>query len=243
MQDSKLFDRIIVSTDSPAIANIAEAAGAEVPFMRPIELSDSNTNTIDVIGHALQEIKAGPEERICCVYATNPFLSKELLSVGLDLLIEKSSIDYVTPVTNYGFPIQRSLSTKNGVLTMTSPEHMHTHSQNLLENYHETAQFWWGFAKSWMNKTPMQQRLCGIYVPAWSQQDIDTEDDWIEAEIKYEYVRQRPDWPHTDFTSLRANLPTKASIAFAAKPFSGTGLRQIKSVSLTGSFFTMSLRA
>lgn len=197
MQDSKLFNRLIVSTDSLAIAKIAESAGAEVPFMRPNELSDSNTNTIDVISHALQEIKAGPEDRVCCVYATNPFLSKELLSVGLDLLLEKSSIDYVTPVTKYGFPIQRSLSKKNGVLTMTNPEHMYTHSQNLLENYHETAQFWWGFAKTWMSKTPMQQRLCGIYVPAWSQQDIDTEDDWIEAEIKYEYIRQRPDWPPT----------------------------------------------
>ena len=50
---SKLFDRVIVSTDDKDIAKIAEKFGAEVPFIRPKELSDDFTGTNDVVSHAI----------------------------------------------------------------------------------------------------------------------------------------------------------------------------------------------
>ncbi|MEE2959299.1 MAG: pseudaminic acid cytidylyltransferase, partial [Myxococcota bacterium] len=52
-KDTELFDRIIVSTDCPDIAKIAEGYGAEVPFMRPPELSDDHTATAPVLEHTL----------------------------------------------------------------------------------------------------------------------------------------------------------------------------------------------
>ena len=52
-KDSKLFDRIILSTDSKEIAEIGKSYGAEVPFMRPSELADDYTGTADVLMHAL----------------------------------------------------------------------------------------------------------------------------------------------------------------------------------------------
>jgi N-acylneuraminate cytidylyltransferase len=50
---SKCFDRIIVSTDDEEIAETAKAYGAEVPFMRPLDLSDDFTVTLPVIAHAV----------------------------------------------------------------------------------------------------------------------------------------------------------------------------------------------
>ena len=195
MQESGIFDRIIVSTDSLSIAEVARSVGAEVPFLRPSELADSTSSTIDVVRHALNEIGADVDSRVCCVYATNPFLTKELISFGFELLLESSGFDYVTPVVKYGFPIQRSLSLQNGCLTMTHPEYMYAHSQTLVGSYHETAQFWWAFAKTWLSRIGMQERVRGIVVPEWCQQDIDTEDDWIGAEMKYQLLKLRPDWP------------------------------------------------
>ncbi|EOV0647195.1 acylneuraminate cytidylyltransferase family protein [Cronobacter turicensis] len=46
---SELFDRIIVSTDSIDIKNVAEKAGAEVPYLRSAELSSDTANTDDVV--------------------------------------------------------------------------------------------------------------------------------------------------------------------------------------------------
>ena len=55
--DSRLFDRVIVSTDSPQISEIATQYGAEVPFLRPSELADDETGTASVIIHALDGVR------------------------------------------------------------------------------------------------------------------------------------------------------------------------------------------
>mgnify|MGYP005656611395 FL=1 len=52
-KEAQCFDRIIVSTDDNEIKKIAEEFGAEVPFMRPKELSDDFTGTGEVIEHAI----------------------------------------------------------------------------------------------------------------------------------------------------------------------------------------------
>ena len=51
---SGLFDRIIVSTDDIEIVEVAKHWGAEVPFMRPSELSNDYAGTTEVVAHAIQ---------------------------------------------------------------------------------------------------------------------------------------------------------------------------------------------
>jgi CMP-N-acetylneuraminic acid synthetase len=70
-----LFNKIIVSTDDEEIAQIARSFGAEVPFMRPRELSDDHTATIPVIAHAIQTLQNEYViDNVCCIYATAPFI-------------------------------------------------------------------------------------------------------------------------------------------------------------------------
>src|SRR5690242_9401803 len=52
-QESGIFDAIVVSTDSPEIAEIAAAYGAEVPGLRPAELAGSTSPDIDWIVHVI----------------------------------------------------------------------------------------------------------------------------------------------------------------------------------------------
>ncbi|MCT4605053.1 MAG: acylneuraminate cytidylyltransferase family protein [Marinisporobacter sp.] len=56
-QRSKYIKRMIVSTDDLKIAEISKEYGAEVPFIRPAELSNDYTNTVDVVIHALNDLK------------------------------------------------------------------------------------------------------------------------------------------------------------------------------------------
>ena len=56
---SGLFDRVIVSTDSESIAEVAKYYGAEIPFMRPKELADEYTGTDSVVLHALDNFDLG----------------------------------------------------------------------------------------------------------------------------------------------------------------------------------------
>ncbi|WP_036513256.1 cytidylyltransferase domain-containing protein [Nitrincola nitratireducens] len=55
--DSKVFDRVIVSTDDENIANISLQHGAEVPFLRPFELATDTATTKDVIEHLIKWLK------------------------------------------------------------------------------------------------------------------------------------------------------------------------------------------
>lgn len=50
---SKYVDMILVTTDDPEIAKVSSAAGAYVPFLRPVELATDHSSTYDVIRHAL----------------------------------------------------------------------------------------------------------------------------------------------------------------------------------------------
>ena len=109
-RDSGCFDRVIVSTDDAEIADVARAHGAEVPFVRPPELSDDHTPTIPVIAHAIQWYLDRGEavDAACCIYATAPFVRAEDLRAGLAALTAEDCA-YVFSATSFPFPIQRAI--------------------------------------------------------------------------------------------------------------------------------------
>jgi CMP-N-acetylneuraminic acid synthetase len=53
---SGVIDRLVLSTDSPAIAAVGREAGMEVPFERPADLARDDTPMLPVIQHALQQL-------------------------------------------------------------------------------------------------------------------------------------------------------------------------------------------
>ena len=71
---SKIFDKVIVSTDNDKIANIAKIYGGEILFKRPKELSGDYSNTQEVIVHAINWIEQNiaKPKNICCIYPTSP---------------------------------------------------------------------------------------------------------------------------------------------------------------------------
>jgi len=185
---SNCFDRIIVSTDDNEIAGVARAHGAEVPFMRPAELSDDFTGTIPVIAHAIEWINqhAGLVDFVCCLYATAPFLQAKDLRHGFDLLT-LTNADYAFSVTSYAFPIQRAIRiTTNQRVQMFHPEYFYTRSQDLEEAFHDAGQFYWGLADAWLAQRPIfTSNSAPVILPRDRVQDIDTPEDWNVAQMKF----------------------------------------------------------
>ena len=108
-QESGVFDKIIVSTDSKEIATIARDYGAEVPFMRPKELSGDFLGTHEVVGHALQWLEDFGDalDYACCIYATAPMIQGSDLIKGYDL-IKTEKWKAVIAATKYSYPLFRS---------------------------------------------------------------------------------------------------------------------------------------
>lgn len=192
---SGCFDRVLVSTDDPEIAQEAQAHGAEVPFVRPPELSDDHTGTIPVIAHATQwQADHGtPATQVCCIYATAPFVQAQDLQRGLAML-QSSGADYAFSVTSYAFPIQRAIRINSDQrVEMFQPDQFNTRSQDLEEAWHDAGQFYWGQAAAWLAQTPLfTQQATGVRLLRHRVQDIDTPEDWTRAEWMFKALQQQP---------------------------------------------------
>lgn len=191
-KESGLFDRIIVSTDSEEVARVALKYGAEVPFTRPHELSDDYTGTNAVVKHCLKWLLDRGESisTVCCIYATAPLLQPYYLKKGFDIL-KKHYCAYAFSVTSFPFPIQRSVRIRpDGRIEPIFPEHVDKRSQDLEEVYHDAGQFYWGPPKSFLEDIPMfSADSMPVVLHRYLVQDIDTEEDWQQAEAMYNVLR------------------------------------------------------
>lgn len=192
---SGCFDRVIVSTDDFEIAEVAQTHGAEVPFMRPLELSDDHTGTIPVIAHAINWQNANGQvvDLACCIYATAPFVQAQDLQRGLEVL-RFSGAQYAFSVTSYAFPIQRAIRiTPDQRIGMFQPEHFGTRSQELEEAWHDAGQFYWGEAGAWLAGKPLFSRdAAPVPLPRHRVQDIDTPEDWQRADWLFRAMQHEP---------------------------------------------------
>lgn len=182
---SGVFERIVVSTDDPEIAEISRRFGAETPFMRPPTLSDDHTGTTEVVAHAVRELQAAGTvvSAACCIYATAPFASPDDIRKALRLL-EAGDWNYVFSATRFSYPIFRSFRMQgDGGLNMFFPEHFGTRSQDLPDAMHDAGQFYWGRPDAWLGGARIfDARSTVVDIPAWRVQDIDNLDDWTRAE-------------------------------------------------------------
>lgn len=191
--DSGCFDKVIVSTDDEEIANVARQNGAEVPFIRPEELSNDYAGTLPVIKNATKwfEEQGINVDYVCCLYATAPFVTAETLQVAYEQLIA-SQADFCFSVTPYRSPIQRAIKiTESNRIEMFNSHMFNMRSQDLEEAYHDAGQFYWGTAKAFKQQQRFYSEHASPYIlPSYLVQDLDNLDDWIRAEMMYQVLQK-----------------------------------------------------
>jgi len=202
-RQSGLFDRILVSTESDEVAQVAESCGGEVAFRRPESLADDHAGTDAVFLHGLNWLLDHGEsiEYACCIYATVPFLDPEDLHRGLTAIREAKAVSAVSVVAHEK-PILRSLRRdERGRLTAMWPEFIPWRSQDLPVLYQDAAQFYWVNVDRYL----VEERLFSsdavpVILPPDRVQDIDTPADWTRAE---DMLHQRT---RDEITLRRASL-------------------------------------
>lgn len=192
--DSGVFDEVMVSTDDQEIAEVSKKYGAVVPFFRSKETSDDFSNTNDVLKEVLTVYK-GMDRRFeyaCCIYPTAPFVTAPKLQTALKMLID-SDADTVMPVAEFSFPIWRSVKMDaNSRITFNWPENATVRSQDLPPAYHDSGQYYFFNVERFLaNGRLVSDNTLGIITSPTEVQDIDNEDDWKLAELKYAFLRQK----------------------------------------------------
>jgi N-acylneuraminate cytidylyltransferase len=188
--NAKCFDEVMVSTEDNEIADLAKFYGAKIPFMRTANTSNDFAATVDVILEVLTQYKLQGKEfkYCCCIYPTAPFITSEKLKIAYNKLIE-SGADSIVPVVRFGFPIQRSIKIEDGLVKMNWPEHLNSRSQDLPPAFHDCGQFYFFKVDSFLeNKILFSGFTVPYEMPESEVQDIDNEEDWKIAELKYKLM-------------------------------------------------------
>ncbi len=187
---SELFGEVMVSTDSAEIAAAAQAAGAQVPFLRSGETAGDYATTAQVLLEVLAEYEKRGRcfETVCCLYPTAPFVTADKLRQAVTLL-EERDVDSVVPVVRYSFPPQRAFVVRDGLTVMRWPEHAASRSQDLEPYFHDCGQFYCMKAERFLQKKQIfTDRMLSVEMPETEVQDIDNESDWKLAELKYKMM-------------------------------------------------------
>ena len=72
---------------------------------------------------------------------------------------------------------------------MLQPDQENVRSQDLEDTFHDAGQFYWGRSDAWLEGRPILNNSCILEVLESHSQDIDTEDDWRKAEIKFRLLQ------------------------------------------------------
>ncbi len=183
----------MVSTDDPEIAKIGKSFGAKVPFLRSKEHSTDKSATVPVLEEVIVEYqKLGQEfDYICCIYPTAVFVTSERWNLAKRTILDKDA-DVVIPVVGFSYPIQRALKIKeDGKMEMFWLENYNARSQDLEPAYHDCGQFYFLKVSSFLKqKVLFPKRSVPLEVPESEAQDIDNEEDWKLAEIKFKLFKK-----------------------------------------------------
>ncbi len=185
--ESKVFEKVMVSTDDEEIAGIAQTYGAEIPFMRSAATSSDHATTEDVLKEVILEYQKRGKiyDCICCLYPTAPFVTGEKIRRAMAALRD-SEADSIIPVVKFSYPPQRSFVLRGGKVAMRYPEFLQTRSQDLDNWYHDCGQFYCVKTPAFLEYGEiLTDNSIPLLTSELEMQDIDTEEDWKIAEMKY----------------------------------------------------------
>ena len=191
-----LISRLILSSDSHSIIEVAKKMGLEVPFLRPPELAQDDTPSLEVVKHALQFFvqKGEKFDAVCLLQVTTPFRRKGLISEAINKFI---SGDYDALISVREVPAEYNphwvFEEKNGQLSIaTGEKEIIPRRQELPKAYHRDGAIYITKTEVLLEQNSLYGHKIGfIDTTGDPYVNIDTPEDWEEAELLVESGKWR----------------------------------------------------
>jgi N-acylneuraminate cytidylyltransferase len=183
--------RVIVSTDDEEIAELSRGYGAEVPFMRPVELAQDDTLDLPVFVHALQWLESEEEyhpEVVVQLRPTSPLRPRDCVDRAVELLLSSPAVDSVRGVVPSGQnPYKMWRIDENGrmapLLKTDFDEPFNMPRQKLPATYWQTGHIDAIRTTTIVEKNSMSgEVIIPLLIDPRYVVDIDTSRDWERAE-------------------------------------------------------------
>ncbi len=192
---SQLFATVMVSTDDSEIAEIARAAGAEVPFLRSAASASHVASTVEVLDEVLRAYAQISQQFAigCCLYPAAVLVTAAKLRQGALQLEQDAALDGVLSMLPYSHPIERAFRIRDGYAGMIDESVRLTRTQDLEPAYHDAGQFYW-FRPDRMLTTGrlLGDRCAPVLLERWEAVDLDSEADWRMLERLAHALLPRP---------------------------------------------------
>lgn len=183
---SRGLSAVVVSTDDPGIRAVADAAGAEVPFVRSAELASDTAPTLPVIVDALDQLSAshGDFDAVCLLQPTSPLRTSELIDRGIDRLFDGAadSVVSVLPIPFEHHPDWALVPGEDGFVTWaTGRAEPPPRRQALAPAFHREGSLYVTRTEVLREGSLFGTRILTVEVDGPTV-NIDTPEDWALAE-------------------------------------------------------------
>lgn len=188
--NSGIFDEVIVTSDDKEIIEVALKFGAKAPFVREANLSDDYASSTDAIKNAIEilQSKGQSYENVCCLYATAPLITPEILKHAYNKFIQNES-KFLFAATEFEYPIQRAFKCdEKGRVSMFDESFYFKRSQDLESAYHDAGAFYFGKSEAWLKENFMFKPYSTAFLlPRDRVCDIDTMQDLEFTKLLYNF--------------------------------------------------------
>ena len=189
---SKYVDRLIVSTDSEKYAEIAKDFGAEVPFIRPDNISTDESSRKDVIKHALDFFRRKNKlyDYIVFLEPTSPLTTETDIDKSIEkLLLDKSAESIVGVSLSEASHPDFLVNLKNGFLNFIYENQKSSviRRQDLEDLYFYDGTLYISEVDKYLEKEFYHEKTLGYVTPKWKSLEIDDMYDFIMVEAIMQY--------------------------------------------------------
>jgi pseudaminic acid cytidylyltransferase len=188
---SKLFSRIIVSTDSKKIANLSLKYEAEVPFLRSSLLADDFASTAEVLKDCIKNLKI-KDKFFFCIYPVNPLLKSSDLIKAFKK-IKKFNQDSLITVSEYDYSPYRAFKyCGHNNIKYIYPRYALSRSQDLPMISHDTGTFYIFRTKKFiLSKKSLLKKTTFYKLDRFSFVDVNTPEDLKYAHFLYKFKKDK----------------------------------------------------
>ena len=178
-RETKLFDKIHLSTDSDKYIKIANSYGFKTDFKREKKLSNDNTPVLDAVRSDLKKfIKLGYKfKEICVLSATSPLLNFKDLIETRKIFCKFHKKFPVVSAARYPAKIERGMKIKNGKLKFINKKNILKKTQTFSESYYPTGNIFYSSSEKLIKTKHYNFNYVPYMIETFRAIDIDDADD------------------------------------------------------------------
>ena len=184
---SKVFDKIVLSTDSEKIKNVGKKYNISIPGLRPKKLAKSNSDQFDTHKYIFKKMNINDKNSVVCVLNNNPFISYKLIQKSFKIF---KKFNYKRIISDYSkvdgdyvaFKQFFILNNKFKFINKKKFFNLKLNRQELKNFYTYIFNIRWGLPSDLINYKTFKKKLLsngyGIEISKLENFDIDDAEDW-----------------------------------------------------------------